>query len=208
MGAWYHDDTTLQLDMVYAMTSHRYQAVTRRSQLSPPMIDVVVSSEVTDCSLSKVSSEKSWLSTADSDDADAIRQVHPPMSGSPALSRERNDNNRGHQLGQPLPVGHSKFDISPGHLRRLKLAAYGMSLACVVGKWSVRALGLDWTSNYWCGIDFLLSCGWPTTPERKTRWPSDSAVGNGRSSALGVVAALDTAHPTQRYRYHHVASRT
>ena len=67
--------------MVYVMMPHRYQAVTRRSQLSPPMIDVPMSAEVTDRSISKVSSEKSRLSTTGSNACDAIRQVHPPMSG-------------------------------------------------------------------------------------------------------------------------------
>ena len=95
------------------MTSRRYQAVTRRSQLSLPMIDVAVSSEVTDRSPSKVSSEKSRLSAACGDDGDAIRQVRPPISGSAALSRQRNDNNHGRPAAGRLDVQQSATSGRP-----------------------------------------------------------------------------------------------
>ena len=162
---------------IYATTSRCYQAVTGCCQLSPPMIDVAVSSEVTDRSLSKVSFEKSRLSAAlaATTAPQFVRSTHPWATLS-RKKRQRQPVDRTYS-NQPLPVGQSKFDISPAYLCRPKPAAYALSLAYVVCKWSVRAPSLDWTSNYWCGIDFLLSCGRLSTPAPKTRCPPASRAG-------------------------------
>ena len=105
--AWYRDDV-----MVYVMTSCRYQAVTRHSQLSPEMIDVAVSSEVTDQGLL-------WeIQTVNYADSPAIRRVHPTMSDSIAERQQSYSASSRLFLQQPATFGRSvKVWYFAGHLR-------------------------------------------------------------------------------------------
>ena len=174
--AWCPDNVTLKLDTVYAMTSRRYQTVTRRSQLSSPMIDVAMSSEVTvERVLWEIQTVNGWR-----------RWQRRNSLGPPTRERART-NNRGRQLvgstynNRPLPVGQSKFYISLGHRRCPEPAACGRSLAGVADKKSsVRAPSLPSTSNYWCGIDFLLSRGWLSVPRQAEETCRRSRAGLAR----------------------------
>jgi len=128
--------------MVDATTSRRYQTVTRRSQLSLPMIDVAVSSEVTERSHLEVSSETPRLSAVDQHcRCCCCRHISSFPSSRRPLRRcfaKRNDNNRGtparptaitHTSGWPVKVGYVARGSSSS---RTSFVRHVGTITCVV----------------------------------------------------------------------------
>jgi len=154
-----------------------------------------------------VSSEKSRLSTAGDDDSGAIRQVHPPVSAQEQIIVA------GSWSARRTTIGHFRL-VSQSFIFRSGIAVAPNQLR-VAGRWrasrirsrpfgrraSPRLATIDVVSTFCLAAVGSRCLG----RRRRLAGGRERASLVGTAALGGVAAALDTAHPTHRYRSHRVA---